>query len=163
MVEKVTSVRLGELKWGNHPSGVLATFGLGSCIALTAYDPAIRLGAMVHIILPDSSLARQPFSPAKFADTAVPLLLETVLREGAARARLQVKMAGGARVLAIPQGAKMLDIGTRNIEAVMQALQKERIPLAGCDVGGNHGRTMKLYLGTGRVTVAAIGQGEKEL
>lgn len=163
MMKKITSVGLGELKWGNHPSEVLATFGLGSCIALTAYDPAIRLGAMVHIILPDSSLARQPYSPAKFADTAVPLLLATVLREGAMRTRLQVKMAGGARVLNIPRDAGILDIGTRNIEAVIKALEKEGIHLAGRDVGGSHGRTVKLYLGTGRVTVAAIGQGEKEL
>lgn len=159
----LTAVRLGELKWTSQRSCVLAAYGLGSCIALTAYDPAVRLGAMVHIILPDSRMARGPVAPGRFADTAVPLLLKTILQAGAARERLQVKMAGGAQVLSIPGGNRLLNIGARNIEAVRETLEKERLLLSGYDVGGYHGRTMKLYVEDGRVTVSSLGQGERDL
>ena len=52
----------------------MMTIGLGSCIGLTFYDDTVKVGAMVHIMLPDS--AGRTERPGKYADTAIALLLK---------------------------------------------------------------------------------------
>ena len=55
-------------------SAVLVTLGLGSCVAIMLHDPQAGAGAMAHVLLPSRSLARDATNPAKFPETAVPLL-----------------------------------------------------------------------------------------
>ena len=47
--EQASMIGIGEYRVGSFP---MITIGLGSCIGLTLYDPNLRLGAMVHIMLP---------------------------------------------------------------------------------------------------------------
>lgn len=163
MTNQTVAVGLGELHSSKDSTTVLVCYGLGSCIGIAAFDPVTRVGAMAHVVLPDSSMARGSDGRGKFADSAIPALLEEIQALGGSKSGLVVKIAGGAQVLAILGSRSKLDIGARNIEAVRAALDKARIPLAAEDTGGNYGRTMQLVMGSGRVVVSTIGRGEKEL
>jgi chemotaxis protein CheD len=155
---------LGELKITADPEGILVCYGLGSCIGLTLYDPAIHLGIMAHVVLPDSNLGRGgELAPAKFANTAVPEALAWAAKYGAKRSRLIARIAGGARMLNLAGIGSKLDIGSRNVESVRVALRDCGIPLATEDTGGTYGRTLQLFVGTGRVLVSTVGRGEREL
>ena len=73
---------------------VLSTLGLGSCIAIALYDRLAHVAGLAHILLPNESLARDRENRAKFAQTAVPLLLEKMRAIGARDANVVAKLAG---------------------------------------------------------------------
>ncbi len=158
---KTLAVGLGELRVAQNPATqILAIFGLGSCVGISMYDPALRLGGLAHVVLPQAP--PDCTAAAKFADTAVLALLEALLRLGAQRYRLQVKLAGGANILQLGGPAReLLQIGDRNLAAVEQALLRERLRPAASEVGGRSGRTMRLFLTDGQVWIRSLGQTEK--
>lgn len=163
MKNELITVGLGELHLSKDPNCVLVCYGLGSCIGVTMFDNVHQVAAMAHVVLPDSSMARAQDSPAKFADTCIPTMIELLEKRGARRTSLSVKIAGGAQVLTVPGGNNRLDVGNRNIEAIQQALAKANIRPAATDLGGNFGRTMQLYVDGGKVTIRAVGKPERPL
>jgi chemotaxis protein CheD len=143
---------------------VLKTTGLGSCVGLALFDPHLRLGGMVHIMLPASDIAREgQLNIAKYADTAIPELLDRMKSQGAVTGRLVAKMAGGAQMFAFVGGSDTMRIGPRNVEATRQALENYRIPLVAEDTGGNYGRTVELNSQTGVFTIRSVQFGVKEI
>lgn len=155
-------VGLGEMEISQSPSVVLACIGIGSCIAVCCYDFVSKVGGMAHIVLPHCE-GRGGNSLAKYADTGVPLLLDEILRQGGKRSRLTVKIAGGAQMSLAPGLKNTFKTGERNLEEVKAALDREGISLAAAEVGGNKGRTVRMYLDTGRVTVKTAGGEEREI
>jgi chemotaxis protein CheD len=143
---------------------VLKTTGLGSCVGLTLFDPHLRLGGMAHIMLPSSDIAREgQLNIAKYADTAVPELLQRLIDKGAIKGRLIAKMAGGAQMFAFMGGTDTMRIGPRNVEATKQALEYFLIPLFAEDTGGNYGRTVELDSQTGIFSIRSVQFGVKEI
>ncbi|MEW6447627.1 MAG: chemotaxis protein CheD [Bacillota bacterium] len=156
-------VGIADLKVGREPV-VLITLGLGSCVGVTLYDPVQKVGGLLHIMLPRmSDFTRGDAKPAKFADTGVPLLLKEVLKLGANRRFLQAKIAGGAQMFSGLDKGFLLDIGSRNVDSVRNALRDLGIKITAEDVGGKHGRTMMLYTATGRVVIKMLGTQTKEI
>ncbi|MCM3745987.1 chemotaxis protein CheD [Paenibacillus pasadenensis] len=142
----------------------IRTSGLGSCVGLTLYDPDRKVAGMAHVMLPDSAIAREEtFNRAKYADTALPLLIEELEKAGAKIGRLLAKMAGGSQMFASLGKSDSLRIGPRNVESCMQMLDRYGIPLIGEDTGGSHGRTIELDSETGILYVRSVQQGTKEL
>ncbi|AVX19255.1 chemotaxis protein CheD [Carboxydocella sporoproducens DSM 16521] len=162
MNETKIGVGLGEMHWSRTPNTALVCYGLGSCVGIAAYDPVKKLGAMAHVVLPDSSIMRPGDSVYKYADTCVPALLAELERLGAERQRLQIKIAGGAQVLAVA-GAARMDIGNKNVQAVKEAVRKSGLRISAEDTGGNHGRTLSLFIDSGKVTVKVVGKPEVEI
>jgi chemotaxis protein CheD len=129
-------IGIGEYRAGSFP---MMTIGLGSCIGLTLYDDTLKIGAMVHIMLPDS--AGRTDRPGKYADTAIVLLLNELTKLGCKNNRsLIAKMAGGACMFEY-FGAN-LNIGQRNAERVKALLKENNIKLAAEDIGGKVGRSV---------------------
>ena len=152
-------VGMAEIKLGT-PGDTLQALGLGSCIGLALVDRVSHVGGMAHIMLPDSTLARNSNPlPGKFADTAVPSLLDEVLAAGAVRTRLVVKMAGGAEMFRFAgKDAPKLAIGSRNIEHVHEQLNQNNLKLSAEDVGGSHGRTFEVELNELRFVIKVVGK-----
>ena len=50
MSEKLV-VGIADMKMAQN-EGMLVTYALGSCIGICLYDPAIRLAALIHVMLP---------------------------------------------------------------------------------------------------------------
>lgn len=139
---------------------VIVTLGLGSCVAIMLHDPAARLGAMAHILLPSKSLARDTSNPAKFPETAVPLMLERLSALGADRRRLVAKLAGGAAMFAQLMTPGTIQMGERNVVAARNALRAAALPLVAEAVGGSAGRSVRFTIGDGRVVIRSVGQDE---
>lgn len=156
---EVTRVGMAESGVTRNP-GVLMTCGLGSCVGVSLYDVVSRVGGMAHVMLPDSTQARHSDNLAKFADTAIPQILDMLSDLGAARARLIVKIAGGAQMFSFRNGDARFAIGDRNVEAVERAFASRHIPIVARHTGGNFGRTMILDTATGTVIIKTIGHGE---
>lgn len=164
MKPEIIPAGLGEVKAGGRPGQVLVCYGLGSCVGLTLFDPVAHVGVMAHVVLPDSGLSRSgDFAPGKFADTAVPFAITEVLKLGANRSRLIARMAGGARMLNVVGAGTKLDIGARNVERVLASLAVHGLHPTAQDTGGSHGRTLQLFVQTGRLLVSTVGRGEMEL
>src|ERR1700757_2240389 len=137
------NVRMGELAVSGTVGDELVAIGLGSCIGLALVDRTANVAGLAHVVLPESQGKDVP--RAKFADLAVPDLIEHVLVAGAVKRRLEAVLVGGARMFSV--GAS-LDIGARNAEAVRDALDKEGIRIRAEEIGGNRGRTARIIVGT---------------
>lgn len=160
--QPLVTVRIGELHVLRR-EGVLVAIGLGSCVGVALYDPVRRVAGLAHIFLPASQNGRPaPDSPARYADTGVPALVEAMLQAGASPRQLQAKIAGGAQLF-LRGDHSTLEVGRRNVEAVRAALASLGIPLVAEDVGGSRGRTMRLFADSGRVVVTTLGKEAREL
>jgi chemotaxis protein CheD len=137
--------------------GILVTLGLGSCVAIMLHDPGARAGAMAHVLLPSRSLARDSTNPAKFPETAVPLLVERLKAMGADPRRLVAKLAGGASMFSQLMTPGTIQMGERNVVASRNALRAASIPIVGEAVGGERGRTVRFRVGDGQVEVRSVG------
>jgi chemotaxis protein CheD len=151
---KTTNVGMGELIISRDPSDVLACIGLGSCIAMCIWEPVARVGGVAHMLLPVSrNNAEMMGSPAKYIANGVPNLINRMIKNGAARSNLIVKITGGSRMLNIPGENNILDIGQRNINEVKAVMKRENIPIIAEDVGGTSGRSVQLFMESGKIVV----------
>ena len=149
-------VGMGQIAAGQAPQRMRAI--LGSCIGLALYHPGRKTGVMAHVVLPES--AGRDGAPGKFADTAVPLMLELLRKQGLPTYGLTAKLAGGANMFS---GSGPLQIGDANAVAVAAALKKAGIRVAGQDVGGTHGRRVDFDCASGQMTVQCAGQPARTL
>jgi chemotaxis protein CheD len=131
-------IGIGEYRVGSSP---MMTIGLGSCIGLILYDREREVGAMVHIMLPES--AGRTDRPGKYADTAIPLLVKELAALGCRKQSLIAKMAGGACMF--EYFGTNLNIGGRNAEKIRAVLAEQNIKLAAEDVGGRGGRSVTFF------------------
>ncbi|MCC3381328.1 chemotaxis protein CheD [Paenibacillus farraposensis] len=165
MIEDKSIIKVGmaDLNVTSSPN-LIRTTGLGSCVGLTLYDPHLKLAGMAHVMLPSSDIAREgQLNIAKYADTALPELLERMLKLGAERRRLIAKMAGGAQMFAFAGSGDTMRIGPRNVESCKEMLVHLGIPLVAEDTGGNYGRTIELDSETGVLNIRSVQKGVKEL
>jgi chemotaxis protein CheD len=156
-------VRMGELVASGEVGMTLVALGLGSCIGLVLLERARPLAGLAHIVLPDSNGATD--SPVgKFADRAVPALLDHMRGAGATVSRLEAILVGGSQMFSLGKGAESaLNIGRRNEEATLAALERAGVSVRATDTGGSTGRTVRVDVETGRVSVKMPGKGEIEL
>lgn len=154
------TIGIGEYMVAHNPCE-LVTIGLGSCVGTALYDSGTSVGGLSHIMLPDSTQARNT-NPGKFVDTAIPLTIHDMVGIGAKKARITAKIVGGAHMFAGIKGNTM-DIGARNISAVKKKLKEEHIKIVGEDLGGNKGRTIRFDLVSGKVLVKTVRGVDKEL
>lgn len=161
--EQVITVGLGEVCVTKDSSVVLACFGLGSCISLCAYDPVSRVAGMAHIVLPESNHSSQGKASTKYADIAVPVLLEEMRKLGATKSRLVVKLAGGAQMIQAAGFDAALEMGVRNLKMTRELLASESIRPSAADTGGSQGRSIWLSVDSGKVMVRTAGMELREL
>ena len=161
MVNLLT-VGVGDCKVSGAAGSVLATYALGSCIALAIHDPVSGVGGLLHFLLPESSVNPEKAgqNPFMFADTGIPLLFHAAYRLGAEKRRLVVWAVGGAQVL---DENGVFNIGKRNHQAMRKILWKAGVMLHGEEVGGTASRTVKLEVATGRVWVCGAGIADREM
>lgn len=159
---ELIKVGMADYKVGRAPD-TLISYGLGSCIGISLYDPQTKIGGLLHIMLPDSNQSRANENRAKFADTGIPDMLEELIRMGAAKSRLVAKLAGGSQMFAFANASDIMRVGLRNASASKEILKKLSIPIVGEDTGGNYGRTVQIDLSTGVYKVKTIDKGDEEI
>nr|NJM00930.1 chemotaxis protein CheD [Desulfobacula sp.] len=149
-------VGVADMKLSNNPAESVITYSLGSCIGLVVYDPAVRVGGILHYMLPESSIDRDKAvaRPLMFADTGIPILFKSAYQLGAVKSRMQIYVAGGAEIL---DQKGFFNIGKRNYLALKKMFFKNNVLIHRQDVGGNINRTVRLEIGTGDIYVKTSG------
>lgn len=157
MADKLT-IGIADMKMAQN-DGELITYALGSCIGICLYDPKIKLGALIHIMLPLNLEAGRK-SPMKYADTGIRETIKQMEARGASKVRMTAKIAGGARMFNVPGNGSLGNIGQRNIESVHLNLRREGIRLLHEDVGGSIARTLSFNVATGQACIRSYGKPE---
>ena len=156
MVSIEIKVGIADLNLVLDP-GAIMTIGLGSCIGIALYDKTLKVAGLAHIMLPDSTQFKSNTNPMKFADLAIPLLIEKMEEQGCKKRNLIAKIAGGASMFNFSDKSIISDIGKRNAEAVKKTLKDKLIPIVAEETGGNKGRTMILQANDGKVILKVVG------
>lgn len=157
---KQTTVGIADMKITRY-EGTLITYALGSCVGICLYDPVPKMGAMIHIMLPEVGTMDRT-NVYKYADLAIPETLRKLQAFGVLKSRLTAKIAGGAKMFEL-QGGGIGNIGERNAVQVKQILQAQGIRIIGQDIGKNYARTMLLDVSNGDVFIRTIGKTEIKL
>lgn len=159
---EMIKVGMADLKICHAPDAV-TTLGLGSCVGVALYDKVTKVAGLVHVMLPDSTQVRQNQNRAKFADTGIDFLIETMVADGASKSRLTAKIAGGAQMFAFSGNNDMLRVGERNVEAVKKKLGELGISILAEDTGLNFGRTVEFYPEDGSFVIKSVGKPVKTI
>ncbi len=144
------TVGVGDLAVSNQKGYEIVTHSLGSCIGVLVHDPAVGVGGLLHLMLPESSLnlERAKQQPAVFADTGLPLLFKSAYNLGAKKGRMRVVVVGGSQLL---DQSGRFNIGQRNYAAVRKIFWRNNVLIDVEDVGGQVNRTVGLEVSTGRI------------
>ncbi|MBK8190009.1 MAG: chemotaxis protein CheD [Vampirovibrionales bacterium] len=165
-IQLTEDVAIGEIRISANKAMMFTIPSLSSAIAVVMYDKKSVIGGVAHILLPDSTQVGLVEEDAigKYADTAIPALLEKLAEGGADRAQISARIAGGAQLFNFGGGAaNSLNIGTRNAVAIRAALSREGVTMEKADVGGNKGRKLKFHIGLGKLLITVAGQEEYEI
>ena len=133
---------------------VLASYALGSCVAICLYDPKNKIAGMAHAILPRKEDAVDQGNPYKFAREGASELIRAMVNSGAEKKQITAKPVGGARMFKTRE--RDMEIGARNVMAAKEALHKEGVSILAEDTGKNYGRTVFFHAEDGRIQVSTI-------
>jgi chemotaxis protein CheD len=155
-------VGIAEMAVSNNQNVTLTTYSLGSCLGIAIYDPVVKAGGLLHIMLPDSSIdpVKAAKQPAMFVDTGVPALFRATYQLRAEKHRMIISVAGGAQIM---DSGGFFNIGTRNYEAITRLFKEHSLRIQAEQVGGLVNRTMYLNLATGEVRLKISGQAKEAI
>lgn len=150
-------VGIADLAVANSPSVILTTYSLGSCLGVAMYDPIVRVGGLLHAMLPNSAIdtvkgARQP---GMFLDTGIAMMLSALKDLKAEKRRLKTYVVGGAQIM---DSSGFFNIGKRNYQALLEIFGREGLRIDAEQVGGLVNRTMHLNIASGGVSLKVSGQ-----
>ena len=158
-METSVGVGLGEIAVSQNRDEILVAFGLGSCVGIGAYDPIKGIAGLLHAVLPEP-LNGSDLTSTKYVSNGIDKLFEEMIKKGAVKERLIIRIAGGANMLTSPGLSKTFDIGTRNIVKAQSVLEAQRMKIVSQNIGGNIGRTFRVYVFDGKMTIRMIGEKE---
>lgn len=153
-------VGIADMAVSNRPNVILATHSLGSCLGIAIYDPVVRVGGLLHIMLPNSDLdvVKAAALPAMFLDTGMAALFRASYQLGAEKHRVKVYVAGGSQVM---DNSGFFNIGKRNYEAFVNLCAQHHLNVEAEQVGGLVSRSIYLHVATGDVWLKISGQAKE--
>lgn len=143
----------GEFYTTRKTDEVIVTV-LGSCVAACIRDPIAKVGGMNHFMLPHHKSGNwgEDARSARFGNFAMEKLLNELIKAGADRSRMEIKVFGGGNVTDTSNA-----IGSENAEFVLRYLEAEGLRCAAQDLGGTLPRRIHYYPSTGRVVRKLLG------
>jgi len=135
---------------------------LGSCVSACIWDEQKGIGGMNHFMLPitdkdETNVSwgnEQKISTAtRYGNFAMEHLINGLLKYGANKESLKVKIFGGAKVIGY-----MTDVGERNIAFVRQYLRDEQLQVVSEDLGEHYPRKLLFEPTSGKVLMKKLRQ-----
>jgi chemotaxis protein CheD len=144
----------GEYYVTSEPETIVTV--LGSCVSACVRDPVFGIGGMNHFMLPASTgngswEAEGINASTRYGSFAMEQLINDILKHGGARKNLEVKIAGGGRIL-----AQMTDIGRKNIEFIERYATTEGLKVLARDLGDIYPRKVYYTPSTGKMFVKKL-------
>jgi chemotaxis protein CheD len=127
---------------------ILIMTTLGSCIAACLWDRDAKVGGMNHFMLPEGDAGS-----GRYGSYAMELLINELLKRGAARHTLEAKVFGGGQVIS---GMSTMNVGERNTSFVIDYLKTERIPIMSKDVLDVYPRKVCFLPASGKAMVKRL-------
>lgn len=155
-------VGISDMQIGTEADDQLITYSLGSCIGVVLWDPEVKVGGLLHYMLPDSGIdkTKAASKPYMFADMGIPKMFKEIYKYGAVKSRMKVYVVGGSQVM---DSSGIFNIGKRNYMVLRKMFWKNKVLVTKEDVGGSVNRTISLNVGTGQVRLKVSGKGEVDL
>lgn len=146
------NVKIAEMVATDKP--VILKTTLGSCVGIVLNDSLNHIAGIVHIMLPKMSEKDTVIS--KYADTAIPALLEELISKiGAQRKNIKASMIGGANMFSFSSNRGLL-VGDRNVDESRKILEGLGVPIVFEDSGGTRGKTVTFNNATGEIQVKKL-------
>jgi chemotaxis protein CheD len=120
---------------------VVLTTILGSCVAACIRDPVARVGGMNHFLLPGAT----GDEGLRYGVQSMELLVNALLRKGARRDRLEVKLFGGAHLF-----DGLSDVGGQNSAFAERFVRDEGLNYVGGSLRGDRARRIQFWPASGR-------------
>ena len=158
-MKTIIDVQTGEVKSGIGEI-VLSTKAIGSCVVVIAYDATKKVGAMAHIMLPESAPPdKDDGLKTRYAANAISEMLEQMRQLGSRKKDTKVALVGGGNVLK----RKDDTICNENIKSTLQLLKETDLKIIGKVLGGAHRRSASLDIEQGIIYYTEGGSSEIEL
>jgi len=144
--------------------GEIISTVLGSCVSACIRDRRLCFGGMNHFMLPidesegTSTWGTTASSSTRFGNVAMERLINSMLKLGAHRTDLEVKLVGGGKVL-----DAMTDIGSRNIQFVREYVRAEGFTVLGEDLGDVYPRKVMYHPQTGSARVKRLARTDRHV
>lgn len=154
-IHEITVVKVysGDCYVNEGPGEMMVTI-LGSCISACIRDPLISAGGMNHFLLPSAS-REEDLTCARFGAYAMEKLINDLMKKGAKKERLELKLFGGGNV--IESGAR---IGEKNVAFIREYVRNEGLRVVKEDLGGTAPRRIHYYPDSGRVMMRKLSRKE---
>lgn len=146
--DQIVAVVQGEYRVSKDPSVLMSTV-LGSCVAACIFDLETGLGGLNHFLLPGDK--RGGGVELKYGSMAMELLINELLKAGARRSSMKVKLYGGARI-----SAGLSDVGSKNIAFARDYVRREGFPVVDESLGGTQARRIHFRPTTGDVKLNLV-------
>jgi len=135
---------------------------LGSCISVCMRDVQTGIGGMNHFLLPGGGAGSvhdeivQGKKCARYGIHAMEMLVQNLVRHGARKSNLEVKVTGGARIISANG-----DVGEHNIAFVREYMEIHGFNIAAEDVAGNMPRKVLYFPDSGKLMVKKLADQER--
>ncbi|GAB7019606.1 chemotaxis protein CheD [Halostagnicola bangensis] len=130
----------------------LRSSGFGSCIGVVVHDESAAVTGLLHFMLPSvEKISNSGPNPAKFGDSGIEAMIDSIKKVGGAVSTMEAKLAGGAKMMDFEKNGQ--SIGKQNLIAARTALEARAIPITSTDTGGAIGRSITVDTGTGSVSI----------
>ncbi|MCB9480210.1 MAG: chemotaxis protein CheD [Desulfobacteraceae bacterium] len=123
---------------------------LGSSAAVAIYDKSKKTGGMTHFLYPEKLDTDKP--RAIYGDVSTLTLIKMLLAKGSKKKYLEAQLFGGA----FNSKYSSEDIGKSNILSARKILERENIPLASEDTGGEKGRKIIFDTYTNEIVILKV-------
>lgn len=130
---------------------------LGSCISVCMRDAKAGIGGMNHFLLPGGASGRvheeivEGKKCARYGIHAMDMLVRHLLRHGARKESLEIKVTGGARIIS-GNG----DVGEHNIAFIREYMQIHGLNILAEDVAGSLPRKVLYFPDSGKLMVKKL-------
>jgi chemotaxis protein CheD len=125
---------------------------LGSCVSACMRDPVAGVSGMNHFLLPSTDRTDEAIS-ARYGVHAMELMINGLLRAGASRKRLEVKLFGGANLM---QSRTSSNVGHNNARFALRFMKEESLKVVSQDLFGSEPRKIWYFPDTGKVMLRRL-------
>lgn len=146
-VKPLHSIHPGEWYFGMEYERLHTV--LGSCVALTAWHPRLKLGGLCHYLLSKASCQQLATRDCRYAENALEQMKLAMFSFADPR-EFELGLFGGGDMFAYNTPTS---IGMDNIRFAQEWLIREKLHAIRLDVGGTFSRSLTLVIPTGEIQV----------
>lgn len=136
----------------NHDEAISTT--LGSCVSACIRDTVFGIGGVNHFMLPEKGANSSDdwmSAATRYGSYAMESLINSILKNGGHRQNLEIKLAGGGKVI-----EKLSDIGAKNIQFALEYFETEDLPVIAQDLGDIYPRKLMYFPATGLLRIKRL-------